>query len=148
EHWRIQWPNLSSFLVAAFCKLLDIPQRCTFGIRRPEELHLYEPSEVPRSVRERLANTVWACEDLGLDFQFYASVDAMVGGRVRAYTAAMLDPDGRMWASAIALVRRGNDEREEPVKFTCFSRLPGGRHVVTSDHRWKLTPHPDDVREH
>jgi hypothetical protein len=137
------------FLVAAFCKLLGIPRPCTFGIRRPEKLNLHEPPEVPRAVRERLANTVAACEDLGLAFQFYASVDATVGGRAKAYMAAMLGAGGLVWASAItALVRRGNSERVKPVKLTCFSRLPDGRYVVTSDHRGKMTPHPGDLREY
>jgi hypothetical protein len=146
EHWRIHRPNVHGFLVAAFCKLLDIPQRCTFGIRRPEELDLHEPSDVPRAVRERLADTVAACEDLGLDFQFYASVDATVNTRVKAYTAAMLDAQGLIWASAIAtLLRGGSNERVQTVKLNCFSRLPDGRYVVTSDHVWRTTPHPGDV---
>jgi hypothetical protein len=149
EHWRIQWPKVDRFLVAAFCKLVGIPQRCTFGIRRPEALDLHEPSEVPRTVRERLASTIGACAELGLAFQLYASVDATVGSRVKAYMAAMLDAEGLMWASAIAArVKRGSNERVQPVKLTCFSRLPDGRYVVTSDHQGKLTPHAGDLREH
>lgn len=149
EHWRLQWPNVDRFLVAAFCKLLGIPQRSTFGIRRPEELYLHELSEVPGAVRERLADTVEACADVGLAFQFYASIDATVGTRVKAYLAAMLHVEGLIWASAIvALVRSGYIERVHPAKLTCFSRLPDGRYVVTSDHRWKLTPHPGDLVEY
>ena len=149
ELWRIHRPRVGAFLAAASRKLLGIPQRCTFGIRRPEELHRYEPFEVPRAVRERLANTVAACADLGLAFQFFASVDATVGTPVKAYTAAMLAADGLTWATAIAvLVRRGNRERARPALFTCFSLLPDGRYVVTSDQPWKVEPHPGDLREH
>jgi hypothetical protein len=149
ELWRIHWPNVAMFLVAASCKLLGIPQRYTFGIRRPQELRPHDPSEVPGAVRERLANTVATCEGLGLAFQFYASVDATVGTGGEAYMAAMRDAEGLVWASAItALVRRGNTERVRPLKFSCFSRLPDGRYVVTSDHQGKKTPHAGDLREH
>jgi hypothetical protein len=149
EHWRIQWPNVGSFLFAAFCKLLGIPQRCTFGIRRPEKLYLHEPSGVPRIVRQRLANAVRECEDVGLAFQFYASVDATVGGPAKAYLAAMLDAEGLTWASVIGvLVRRENSDCAQPARLTCFSLLPDGRYVVTSDHQWKITPHPDDLPEY
>jgi hypothetical protein len=149
EHWRIQWPRLDRFLVAALCKLLGIQRRCTFGIRRPEGLNLHRAPEVPEAVRGRLANAVRACEGLGLAFQFYASVDATVGTRFKAYTAALLHADGLFWATAIALLLRGRRiERTRPATFTCFSRLPDGRYVVTSDHYWKLTPHPGDLTEH
>jgi hypothetical protein len=148
EHWRIQWPRVDGFLIVACCKLLGMPGRCTFGIRRPEELHIHDPSDVPRAVRERLADPVEACEDLGMAFQFYASVDALVGSAVKGYTAAMLDAEGRFWATAIAVVvRRGNNERVQQVRFSCFSRLRDGRYAVTSDHVWRMTPHPGDLPE-
>jgi hypothetical protein len=149
EHWRIQWPRLDRFLVAALCKLLGVQRRCTFGVRRPERLDLHRAPEVPEAARGRLANAVRACEGLGLAFQFYASVDAVVGARVKAYTAALLHVDGLFWATAIAArVRRGGNERARPATFNCFSLLPDGRYVVTSDHRWKLMPHPGDLPEY
>jgi hypothetical protein len=149
EHWRIQWPNLEAFLVAAFCKLLGIRQRHTFGMRRPESLDLHEPSAVPRLVRDRLADIIRECDDLDLPFQFYSSVDVMIGSRVKAYTAAMLHPQGLCWATAIAVLVRGkNGEEVRPVRFNCFSRLPDDRYVVTSAHEWRITPHPDDLLEH
>jgi hypothetical protein len=146
EHWRLHRPNLPGFLVAAVCKLLGVTQPCTFGIRRPTVLNRHEPDELPRLVRERLTDTVRACTDLGLAFQFYGSVEATVGTRVKAYTAALLHAEGLFWATGIAvLVRGGGAERVPSVKFTCFSRLADGRYIVTSDHVWKLTPHPGDL---
>jgi hypothetical protein len=148
EHWRIQWPNLDGFVVAALAKLLGVPRRCTFGIRRPETLDMHEPSVVPCLVRERLANTIGACADLGLSFQFYATVDVMVGKRVQAYMAAMVCESGLLWATAMVVLQGGGGtERVGPVKFNCFSRLPDGAYVATSDHVWRLTPHPDDLAE-
>jgi hypothetical protein len=147
ELWRIQWPHVDGFLIAALCKLLGIPQRCTFGIRRPEVLHQHEPRDVPRLVRQRQADMIRACEELDFAFQFFAS-DALVGARVKAYTAAMLHAEGLIWATAItALVGAGGNERAQPTRFNCFSRLPDGRHVVTSDHVWRLTPNPADLPE-
>jgi hypothetical protein len=70
----------------------------------------------------------------------------MAGGssRVKAYMAAVLHTDGSTWATAMTVLVKG---RIRLAKFNCFSLLQDGRYVVTSDHMWKLTPHPGDLVE-
>jgi hypothetical protein len=148
ELWRIHRPNLLGFLAVAAHKLLGIPRYHAFAVRRPNSLHLHEPAEVPRPVRERLEGPIQACEGFDFALRFFATVDATVGGFVKAYMAALLHEEGRVWAVAItAMVWRGGNERVRPAHLTCFSRLPDGRYVVTSDHTWKSEPQPDDRPE-
>jgi hypothetical protein len=149
EHWRIQSPNLQRFLVAAFCKLLGIRQRHRFAIRRPDALNIHATPDIPRLVRQELAGKVTACEDLGLAFQFYGSVDATIGTRAKAYLAALLDEDRQSWASVLtALIWGTHADRVQPAKLSCFSLLPDGTYLVTTDHVWKLVPHPGDLVEY
>jgi hypothetical protein len=68
----------------------------------------------------------------------------MVGAFVNGYQGIMLHAGGLVWANAIVAAVGG---RANPPHFNCFSRLPDGRSVVTSDHRWKLRPQPDDLPE-
>jgi hypothetical protein len=143
EQWRIHWPRVDRFLVAAAHKLLDIPRPCPFGVRRPERLVLYDWDDVPESVSQRLADSIQECEEQGFRFQFFGSIDAMIGARVKAYLAALLHPGGLVWVTVIVAIP-GN---RHPVRFNCLSRLADGRTLVTSDHVWKLTPLPDDFPE-
>jgi hypothetical protein len=146
EIWRIHRRNLGGFLIAAVCKVLGIQQSYSFGIRRPESLRLHEPSDVPRSVRDLLAPTVRACEELDLAFRFYATTDAVVGSAVKVYMAALLHTEGLIWANAMATLFH-RTQQVRLAGFNCMSRLPDGRFLATSDHVWKLTPHPGDLAE-
>ena len=149
EHWRIQWPNVGGFVIVAVSKLLGVPRPCTFGIRRPDALVLHKPTSVPRPVRESFADAIAACEERGLIFQFYSSCDAVIGARIKAYSAAMLDQEGHVWATAITTAPlRGSSGRAGRAKFSCFSRLPDSTYVVTTDHLWRITPHPGDLVEY
>ncbi len=67
----------------------------------------------------------------------------MVGGRTKAYLAAMLHAGGLAWATAVVAV--GKTAR--PARLNCFSLLRDDRVAATSDHRWRLIPHPDDLPE-
>jgi hypothetical protein len=144
EYWRLA-PSLSGFLYAALHKLLRAQLPHTFGIRRPEALNRHIESDLPSPARERLAPVIAKCEELHLTFQFYSSVDAMIGSRLMAYSAAMLHLDGSTWATAITVLGRN---KARPATFCCFSLLYDGRYVVTSDHAWKLNPHPGDIVEY
>jgi hypothetical protein len=146
ETWRIHSPSVAQILVAALCKLLGVRLSHSFAIRRPDSLNVHPTPEVPLSVRRRLADHIARCEDVSLTLQFYATVDAVVGGRAKAYLAALLDTDRLSWATTMTVLTRGTaGERVQPAKLNCFSLLPDGRYLVTTDHRWKLTPHPGDV---
>jgi hypothetical protein len=146
EHWRIQSPSVAGFLVAALCKLLGVRLSHAFAIRRPDVLNVHATPEVPLSVRRQLADHIAECEDVGLTLQFYATVDAVIGSRAKAYLAALLDADRLSWATAMTvLIRSSGRERVQPAKLTCFSLLPDGQYLVTTDHRWKLEPHPGDL---
>jgi hypothetical protein len=149
ELWRIHAPNLIRFLIAALKKVLGVPQRHSFAIRRPAVLTIHATADVPRPVRQQLAPAIRACEDLGLALQFYASIDALTGGRAKAYLAALLDVDRQSWATVMTVLIRGaHSDRVQPSKFNCFSLLPDRTYVVTTDHVWKLTPHPGDWVEY
>jgi hypothetical protein len=123
ELWRIHCPDLFGFLVVAFCKLLRIPFSHGFGIRRPEQLNLHEPAALPPLVRDRFAKALWRDEDLGLDLQFYYSVDCMVGSSVKAYAAILLDTEGLFWVAALTVTKwDGGPARY--VEFNCLSPCP------------------------
>jgi hypothetical protein len=143
ELWR-QAPNLRGFFRVALGKLLGVQQPCTFGIRRPEALNRHTAPEVPAPVRQRLEPVLAKCMELNMPFQFYATVDATIGSQAKAYMATVLHADGSTWASATTVVVRN---RTRPAMFNCFSLLHDGRYVVTSDHAWKLAPHPGDLVE-
>lgn len=148
EHWRLSAPSFRRFLAAAACKLLGIRQPSSFGVRRPDGLEFHSPPDVPASVLEALTAGVARGADVGLAFQFYASVNAVIGGRAKGYLAAMLHRDGRAWATAMAVwVWNRAPVRIQPAKFNCFSLLPDERYLVTSDHSWKLEPNPGDLVE-
>lgn len=139
ELWR-QAATTKGFLTAALGKLMGIQQPCKFGVRRPKRLEIHE--YVPDTVEARLAPTISTCDDLNLPFQFYASIDAMIGGTTKAYLVAMLHTDYSTWATAMTALVKG---KATPTKFNCFSLLQDGRYVVTSDHKWKLVKHPQDI---
>src|SRR5262245_13455489 len=70
EYWRMS-PEPLSFLIAALRKLLRIPVEFKFSIPRVESLPLLDPAEIPGRVKKKWSAIIDACEDQGLQVQFY-----------------------------------------------------------------------------
>jgi hypothetical protein len=139
EYWRMS-PGVFAFAVAALLKLLHCPLRFTFSIPRLEALTFLEPADIPEWVRDRWQEAVEVCQDEGLRLQFCYTTPVLERGRA-AYAGSFLHPEGHVAAAAIAV----RHARRTQVAFSCLTRLPGGRWLITSDQPAKMEPHPDDV---